>query len=367
MPDDAVSKRFLLSPGLGEFLDMPATRATIDRVVFAPSSAQCRERGAVYRVSNVFATTMGTATRGHNHHALCGRHLAVGGDTALLMSPHVQLDDVRDNPLVGVALAGRSMSDRSAEAHRQATGDDPRAAWRTWARGHDHAVEVACSSLDRYWGNDLYDAYSDHRRHVSRRGTPGYRPLISPRREIDWDLEAEFSKGRETRHLIVLTAQQELTALYDWLVDWYESALKGTMFIADEGLDDERLALLSIRARGRHFWKRGKTTTDGGTGRPRYDAPVQGLIPDSSLAALYWDFFNVYKRVFTEVVKPKRCAGRLADGTLCGYAVRVVEGPGRPPEFCPRCRAASDNEKDAARHRERRRKCVPGSVPSNTG
>lgn len=334
---------------------MPATRAKIDRVVFAPCSAQYQERGTVYRVSNVFATPMGTATRGHDHHALCGRHLAVGGDTALLMSGHVRLDDVRDDATALFALSGRSMDDLDAEALRRVDAD-PRPVWLAWSREHDFAVQVACRSLDRYWRNDLYDAYSDHRRHVPRRGTPGYRPLISPRREINWDLEAEFSKESETRHLIVLTVHQELTALYDWLVDWYESALKGTMSIADEGLDDERLALLSIRARGRHYWKRGGTTKNGDTRERRYDAPVEDLIPYCYVSSLYWDFLQLYRAVHENVVKPARCEGDLPDDSKCTYAVRLVEGVGPKPLFCPRCSAARKSKQNVEYQRRFRTK-----------
>jgi len=371
MPRDNLSRRFPLTPDLTQFLDMPPTRQAINAFVTAPCPDHWREIGTVYRVSNVFATSMGTSMRGHHYHAICGRHLAVGGDTALLASAYVQRDDVIDDPFVCVALGGRSLSDKSAdyvaqdgrsmhdksaEALQQVTGNDPRDLWRVWASNHDKSVQAVCTSLGAYWSNVLSEAYIDQRLHLTNGRAKGYLPLVSPKRAINWDLELEFSAAKETRHLIVLTAHQELTALYDWLVEWYERARTGVLPVNDEGLDEERLALLSIRARGYRYWRHGRTPASFATRGQRYDAPVEDLIPYCSLAALYWNFYKLYKQVYTEVVKPKRCEGRLADGSQCTHAVRLIEGPGHKPTFCPQCRPARKKDQGAERQRRLRKK-----------
>jgi len=263
MPHDTLSEHFPLGAELGQFLDMPITRQAIDDFVAAPCPDHWRERGTGYRVSNVFSVPMGTSMRGHDHHASCGVTLADGGDTALLLSDKVQRTDVIDNPRICVALGGRDMSERSTGVLRRVTGDDPRDAWRVWSLEHDKDVQSVCRRLNLYWNFAVYEGYMAQKFPSWPRRPMSDLPFVSPQREApNWTLQEEFAAAYETRHLIAITAHQELTGLYDWLVQWYTHARAGSLHAADEGFDDERLALLSIRARGLRYWKRGGSTAN---------------------------------------------------------------------------------------------------------
>ncbi len=376
MPRDSLSEHFPLGAKLGQFLDMPITRQEIDNFVVAPCPDHWRERGTVYRVSNVFAVPMGTSTRGHHHHALCGSKLAAGGDTALLMSTKVQIADVIDNAALCVALGERDMSTRSAEAVRRETGRDPKGTWRVWAPAHNAEVRAVCGSLKRYWAHEL-DVYEEsivpiHLKTPTTLRLVSYFRFAPPRdgasRWTNVALQGEYAAAYETRHLIVLTAHQELTALYAWLVEWYEAALAGSLHADGEGLDDDRLALLSIRARGVRYWTRGRTTADNDVHARRRDAPIEDLTPYCYLSSLYWDFYQLYSEVYKEVVRPARCAGSLADGSPCPYALPLVDGPGPKPTYCQRCSGTRKREQNAARQRRYREKPsteTEGVTPNN--
>lgn len=335
MPRDKVAKRFSLSPDLEQFLDMPTTRQAINDFVNAPCPDHWRQRGAFYRVSNVFATTQGTPALHASRHAFCGRNLALGGDTALLLSKDVERDDVSDDPAICFVLANGPHSD--------------------WGRRHDAEVEAACRWFDSYWNNDLY-----------KERLAEFFAQDDQSNASNWDLEEEFSAQRETRHLIVLTAHQELTSLYAWLVEWYEGTVTGSLYDATEGLNDDRLALLSTRARGYRYWTRGDTTAYDDVGARRSDAPTEDLIPSCYLSSLYWDFYKLYKQVYEQVIKPARCAETLADGSRCTYAVRVVEGPGPKPTYCLRCIEARKHRQNTERQRKHRTKhSKSGVMPDN--
>lgn len=368
MPHDTLSEHFPLGAELGQFLDMPITRQEIDDFVTAPCPDHWRQRGTGYRVSNVFAIPMGTSTRGH-HHDLCGTTLAVGGDTALLMSNKVQRADIIDNAAICVALGGRDMSERGAATMQRVTGSDFRDAWRAWSLEHDKDVQAVCRRLNDYWDFAVYEGYMAQKYPSWPRRILGYLPFVSLQRETpDWTLQDEFAAAYETRHLIVITAHQELAGLYDWLVEWYEAARAGSLHAADVGFDDERLALLSIRARGLRYWKRGSSTAYNDVRDRRDDAPVEDLIPYCYVSALYWSFYQLYRSAYEEVVKPARCKGTLSDGRPCPYAVPVVDGRGPKPTYCRLCRETTKRAKTAARQRRFRKKPsteTEGVTPNN--
>lgn len=366
MPRDNVSKLFSLSSDLEQFLDMPNTRQAIDGFVTAPCPDHWRQRGTVYRISNVFATSMGTPAL-LSRHAICGRCLAVGGNTALQVSPYVKRDDVIDDPVACLAIGAGLLDDESVEALQRMGHSDLRETWRLWAQDHDKEVDIACRSFDRYWSNSLTEGYLAQEYRVVIQPPSVYLPFVSLKRDAPkWNLQAEFSAAKETRHLIVLTAHQELTALYDWLVEWYESARAGSLHAASKGLDDNRLALLSTRTRGYRHWKRGGTTAYDDARDRRSDAPTEDIIPYCYLSSLYWDFYQLYSHVYEKVIKPKQCEGWLADGSKCTHAVRLIEGPGPKPTYCPQCIKNRERNQNTERQRTYRKNHPKKSVtPDN--